>query len=240
MTPSPRCTICHVAPAGVVEVSLHGEVTCTVHEVRGRCVFCSRPHSSDAPPGWRSFSRRLRCPTCLVGAVETQAEVRARLPAVRVHMAAIGVELAPRVRVRVIDPKEVDHLVGEDEGNLLVGLTDQWISAGQPVRVAGIRILKGLPPIHFGRAVAHEIGHAWLAQQGAVELPPAIEEGVCELFAYAWLKRQGPPIAARLREALRTNPDRTYGGGFRAVHAATRTTDVGAVLAAVLRTGRLP
>jgi Protein DA1 len=220
---------------------LHGEVVCTVHEVRARCVFCARPDPGPGPQDWRPFSRgHLRCPTCVVGAVETQEEARAQLPAVREHMAHIGVELTSRVPVRVIDPDEVDHLVGDGGDAVLLGLTDQWVGGGVRVQVAGIRILRGLPPIHFGRAVAHEIGHAWIAQHGSEFPAPDVEEGVCELFAYAWLKRQADPAAVRLRESIRHNPDRTYGAGFRSVYAATRTTDVSTVLAAVLRTGRLP
>ena len=240
MSSALRCTVCRDVPTGSFEVSLLDEVTCTSHRVGARCVFCSRPHPSSNPAGWRPFSRaRMRCDTCLSDAVETQEEARRRLPAVRAHMASIGVELAARVRVRVIDPAEVDQLVGDDD-DVLLGLTDQWVGGRQRVRVEGIRILKGLPAVHFGRAVAHEIGHAWLAQHGSEFAAPEVEEGVCELFSYAWLKRQVTPVAIRLREAVRTNPDPVYGGGFRAVYTATRATDVSTVLAAVLRTGRLP
>lgn len=240
MSPALRCAVCRAVPTGSFEISLLDEITCTSHGVGVRCVFCSRPHPSGSPAGWRPFSRRqMRCNTCLSDAVETQEEARRRLPAVRRHMAAIGVELSARVPVRVIDPAEVDHLVGDDD-DVLLGLTDQWVGGRQRVRVEGIRILKGLPAVHFGRGVAHEIGHAWLAQHGSEFAAPDVEEGVCELFSYAWLKRQVTPVATRLREAVRSNPDPLYGGGFRAVYTATRTTDVSTVLAAVLRTGRLP
>jgi hypothetical protein len=237
--PIRRCLQCGQVPRGLVTVSLHGEWTCASHPVAGTCVFCARPHPAPAPPGWRPFSEHtLRCPTCLAGAVETQVDARRWLPSVRHEMAGLGIELAERVRVRIVDPATVPAAGPDPAGRrLLLGLTDLWI--GPTVRVGGIRIVAGQPPTHFGRAVAHEIGHAWLAQRGSVRPEHAVEEGVCELFAHAWLKKQRTPLAEHLRENLRTNPDPVYGGGFRRVHEAVVGRGIAAVLDAVLRTGRL-
>ncbi len=237
-----RCTICRRLPIGTVEVSFHDEVTCTRHVARVSCVFCTRPHVDAAPAGWRPFSGSfMRCPTCLVEAVETQQEARIHLPSVRSQMAEIGVELAERVRVQIVSPAEINGAVGTPTSGVLLGLTDQWTGGGKRVRVAGIRIVAGLPPAYFGRAVAHEIGHAWLAQRGhAWTATPAIEEGLCELFAYAWLKRRRTPDAEALRSRLRTNPDPVYGGGFREVHGAVQRHGIAAVLSELLNTGRLP
>ena len=170
--------------------------------------------------------------------METQVQARTLLPTIRASMASIGVELPSPVRVRMVDPESVD--VGRPDGDVLLGLTDQWVGADSRVTVTGIRILKGLPPVHFGRAVAHEIGHAWLAQHGSKAATAAIEEGVCELFAYAWLKGQPTRIAEWLRKDVRSNPNPTYGGGFRAVYGATRVANVNTVLSCILRDGRLP
>ena len=237
---SRACTICGRRPVGRVEFSLHDEVTCTVHVARVRCVFCTRPHIDAAPAGWRPFAGSLlRCPTCIVDAVDTQQEARIHLPSVRSEMAAIGVELLERVRVEIVKPAEINAVGGSPTGGVLMGLTDQWTGDRTRVRVAGIRIVAGLPPTYFGRAVTHEIGHAWLAQRGHEWTAPAIEEGLCELFAYAWLKRRGTPLAETLRSQLCTNPDPVYGGGFREVHGAVQRRGIATVLGELLSTGRL-
>jgi hypothetical protein len=103
-----------------------------------------------------------------------------------------------------------------------------------------IRVAAGLPPNHFGRAVAHEIGHVWLAQQGGPQPPPEIEEGLCELFAHAWLKVQRNRVTEEMRRWLRENPDPMYGCGFRGAHAAVREHGIKTVLGSLARDGALP
>lgn len=236
-----RCTVCGRHPLGVYELSAQGEVTCVNHPVAIRCVFCDRPHPDSHPDHWKLFSSGLyRCPTCLVDAVETQAEARARLPSVRARMAMIGVELADRVPVHVVSAEEINTTGGVPARGVLLGLTEQWVTAGRPVSVSGIRVVAGMPPTHFGRAVAHEIGHAWLAQHGHRRADFAVEEGLCELFAYAWLKRERSIPAESLRAQMHSNPDPVYGGGFRAVHAAAGRHGIEKVLTSLLTRGALP
>lgn len=76
-----------------------------------------------------------------------------------------------------------------------------------------IRIARGQPPLQLGRAVANEIGHAWLTQHGTRRPEHDVEEGLCELFAHGWLKQQRTRIADELRRRLRENPDPVYGAG---------------------------
>ncbi|GAA2634610.1 hypothetical protein GCM10010399_79070 [Dactylosporangium fulvum] len=242
--PAAVCTICGRRPVGGMRVSLWGEVTCAVHPVGARCMFCAHTHATQAPPGWRPFiGGTMRCPRCLVGAVETQPEARLHLPAVRRQLADIGLELPERVLVRVVSPEEVHATAGPTPGlttGVLLGLTEQVIGGREGRRVIGISVVAGMPPTYFGRVVAHEIGHAWLALRGREPVDDVIEEGVCELFAYAWLKRNGTQLAWALREQCHANPDPVYGGGFRTVHAAVQTHGISVVLDRLLRTGALP
>jgi hypothetical protein len=239
--PSQQCTVCGRLPVGRYELSVQGESTCVHHPVAVRCVFCDRPHPDAAPPGWVPFSpTMLRCPTCLAGAVETQEQARALLPSVRARMTAIGVALAERVRVRVVGADEINRHGGSPSRGVLLGLTDQWVVTGGPTTVSGIRVVAGMPPTYFGRAVAHEIGHAWLAQYGHIPVAHEVEEGLCELFAYAWLKRERSPLADTLRSQLRANPDPVYGGGFRTVHAAVDRHGIENVFTSLLTNGALP
>ncbi|MEU0560467.1 protein DA1 [Dactylosporangium maewongense] len=237
---APACTVCGSRPVLAYRQSLHGEVTCAAHPVLAECMFCARTHADPAPPGWRPFAAgMMRCPTCLADAVETQQDARLHLPSVRRQMTDIGLELPDRVRVRIVSPEEAAATAGLVTTGVLLGLTEQTTGGAEGTRVTGISIVAGLPPTYFGRAVAHEIGHAWLALRGRAPVDDVIEEGLCELFAYAWLRRHGTPMALELRRRLSTNPDPVYGGGFRTVHQAVRRHGVATVLDRLLTTGGL-
>jgi hypothetical protein len=234
----PTCTVCGRRPVGSYEISLHEEVTCTSHDVLERCVLCSRPRCGGSA-GWSRFtSSTVRCPTCVRDAVDTQEQARAHIPRVRRDMAALGIELTTRVRVELRDPDLV--LVGHGSGVCLgVTKTRVW-SDDRAAEVLGIEIARGLTPVHFGQVVAHEIGHAWLHQNGAVDLELALAEGLCELFAGAWLKRHGTPIAAALRDSMMANPDPVYGGGYRMVRDAVIRQGITDVLNHIRDQGSLP
>ncbi|WBB80604.1 protein DA1 [Micromonospora sp. WMMD882] len=222
-------------------MSLHGETTCVGHPVRVRCVFCGRPDADPRPAGWQPFDQTLlRCPTCLVDAVETPGHLRRWLPVARARLAETGVTLPTRVRVRLVGPAVARSRLPTPHDGLLLGLTELVTDGHGRTRATGIAVVAGLPPVIFGRTVAHEIGHAWLAQHGYAPVAPPVAEGICELFAYAWLRRWPAPVAERLRDQMRANPDPVYGDGFRAVHAAVTRHGLPAVLDAVARTGRLP
>ncbi|WP_157591505.1 protein DA1 [Saccharothrix syringae] len=216
---------------------MHGEVTCSRHPVDGSCALCARPRHR-GEPGWSPFTATTtRCPTCAAQAVDDPGEARRHIPAVRAEMAALGIRLDQRVRVTLVEP---DALVTGSRG-LCLGRTLKrtWIDTSV-TDVLGIEIARGLTGTHFGATVAHEMGHAWLAQRGAPPLPHRLEEGVCELFSGAWLKRRRTAFAAELRQAALDNPDEVYGAGYRLVRGAVVVHGITAVLDALCRRGRLP
>lgn len=57
-------------------------------------------------------------------------------------------------------------------------------------RVTAILVLNGLPRLHTGAILAHELMHAFLHTQAISGLPPQVEEGLCQLLAYLWIERQ--------------------------------------------------
>lgn len=172
--------------------------------------------------------------------METQEQARAHIPDVRREMAAIGISLGSPVRVELRDADLVGATAGPGAG-VCLGLTHSrgW-SDGRPDDVLYIEIARGLPETHFGQVLTHEIGHAWLVQNGAVDLDPVLTEGVCELFSGAWLKRNATEVASALRESLAANPDPVYGAGYRMVRAAVVRLGVDAVLNHICAHGTLP
>lgn len=183
-----------------------------------RCVVCGRS---------RPAVDAARCPVCATGPVTSQVCARRIVPVVRSDLAAIGIALRTRVRVRLVAPDDL----GTPRPGVL-GLTEQrWYEGDAARRSVEIRIV--LTPTRFGRVVAHEVGHAWLGERGSWLADARIEEGVCELFASAWLKSQRTPSADALRDQLRHNPDPVYGDGFRIIEDAVVRHGVGPVLDAV-------
>ncbi|OLR91451.1 hypothetical protein BJP25_01035 [Actinokineospora bangkokensis] len=149
----------------------------------------------------------------------------------RADMAALGITLTRRVRVTLVDT--IEH----GAGSATLGLTHHIENTTD---VLGIDVLGGLTGTHFGRVLAHEIGHAWLVQQGAPVRDLVLVEGTCELFAAAWLKKQRTPLATALRTAMATNQHPTYGTGYRLVRGAVAQHGIRAVLAELCATGVLP
>jgi hypothetical protein len=174
----------------------------------------------------------------VTGAVEDQLDARRKLPTIRAELATIGIALQRRVRVRLVDPERLD--APQPPSGAVLAVTEHRSIPGRGLEAVEIRVAAGLPPAHFGRAVAHEIGHAWLAEQNGPQPAAELEEGLCELFAHAWLKKQHTPLTEEMRRQLRENPDPTYGGGLRTVLAAVHTHGIRAVLGSLAHKGALP
>jgi hypothetical protein len=216
----PYCVVCGKAVFGKYEMCLHGEVTCSAHTVLGRCALCARPRTG-AVPGWRPFAAGgFRCPTCVRTAVETQHDSRRLLPVLKARLATLDIRLARPVRVVVSEPAA--------GGKMPFGWTERAIASG--VASSTIHVASGLTETHFGATVAHEVGHCLLGERGHLTLPPQVEEGLCEVFAAAWLARQGTLFATALHDAKSVNPDPVYGAGYRYMKSEVDRHGLAAVL----------
>jgi hypothetical protein len=67
-----------------------------------------------------------------------------------------------------------------------------------------------------------------------------IDEGLCQVVSYRWLRDQPDPLAQIIREKISQSPDPVYGDGFRLVRDSVKKHGMSRVLAAVKSTGRLP
>jgi len=99
-----------------------------------------------------------------------------------------------------------------------------------PVRsVDKVCVLKAVPGQHMAATMAHELCHVYLWLAGFPNLPPPLEEGLCELVKAEWLEYTCPrvggkqdSVAAFLLHAMEKNTDPVYGGGYRAAKAALK------------------
>ena len=81
----------------------------------------------------------------------------------------------------------------------------------------------------------HEAMHSYMAQNGFGQVPARIAEGLCQLLAYAWIKRQDGILAAAERRLIEENPDPIYGDGFRQARDTVRRVGIRRTLDTVKR-----
>jgi hypothetical protein len=157
---------------------------------------------------------RSRCARCSKWAVDHQSDVGSVVQLVRPLLHSYGVRLPNQVRVELVEPSELRAGGGE----LVRGETvmEQDCLSGAS-RVRGIRVISGMPATQFGKVVAHEMGHGWLALCPGSR-GPAAEEGICELVGSWWLRHRGGPLAAHYLEQMMRNPDQLYGDGYRSAY----------------------
>ncbi|GAA1740369.1 protein DA1 [Luedemannella helvata] len=223
--PEQVCTFCGDNVGRQWLINALGEVFCVSHESAPRCRTCGSPAAA-------SGSERY-CPGCAATRVLDQGRVREVLPAIRDGLHGLGIRLSTPVQVELVSRDVMRDLAGPWDTS---GLT---ISSGD--RVLRLTVVAGLPLMWFGAAVCHEAMHAWLAQHRFPDnLASPLCEGLCQLTAFSWLRRQDDPRAALVRQSMETDPDPDYGAGFRTVRDAVARHGLTTVLSTMRHHGRLP
>eukprot|EP00271_Cylindrocystis_brebissonii_P015758 TRINITY_DN3875_c0_g1_i1.p1 TRINITY_DN3875_c0_g1~~TRINITY_DN3875_c0_g1_i1.p1 ORF type:complete len:628 (+),score=134.62 TRINITY_DN3875_c0_g1_i1:571-2454(+) len=76
-------------------------------------------------------------------------------------------------------------------GRSLRGISQQPTHVQRHCEVTAILVLYGLPQLLTGSILAHEVMHAYLKLDAAFpQLPPHLEEGLCQVMSYLWLQAQ--------------------------------------------------
>jgi hypothetical protein len=179
LVPGQRCELCRSLLTFSAVMTPLGNVFCTSHRDLPNCWLCSAP--------FRGAGRF--CGPCAATSVNTQDEVRTALPKARDVLRTMGIVLSPPVHVQLVDDSQMSTSPRNESGRV-IGTT---MISGR--RATEIHILTGLPGVEFGSTVAHEAMHAWLAQHGFLPLEPSVEEGLCQVIAYRWLRDQPDPRA---------------------------------------------
>ena len=117
--------------------------------------------------------------------------------------------------------------------------------------VEEVVLAPGLPALHAAQVLAHEFMHAWLWLHDFPPLSPAVEEGLCELAAFAYLltllnepaesELHAPPALLRRQLAsIERNAHAAYGPGFRDAAVSLRGLRLHELLSYVREHARLP
>ncbi|MEO5334756.1 MAG: protein DA1 [Magnetococcus sp. YQC-5] len=108
------------------------------------------------------------------------------------------------------------------------------------IQIVEIGILFGLPRELFCEVLIHELTHVWLALKGYYDLPMQVEEGLCGLSEYLWLRHLLTPEAAYRLKQLQESKHPIYGVGFRRAKSAWSQHGLQPLLKFVRRKKRFP
>jgi hypothetical protein len=240
-----RCAIGGEILKSEYVINAWGDTFCEAH-ARGlpECYSCHRVICERLTGGGVRYSDgRTVCNRCRRTAVDTVAQGQPVLWHVRRTLAGLGLDLG-RVEtpLRLVDQAELNRRSTKPYSKQPAGMASHrtTIRNGEVVErtVEAILILHGLPQEHFAAIAAHELGHTYLFLHAFPDLEPQVEEGLCELVEYLWLKQQQTPEAAFRIQLMEASHDPIYGHGFRAARQAYEQKGLSAVLEAVRRRGR--
>ncbi|MCK5893616.1 MAG: protein DA1 [Endozoicomonadaceae bacterium] len=227
---TPKCSVCGKAFQGSYLQDFWGNCYCAEHSHYDRCVSCSRIICGPLTGGGMRFPDGIViCNLCCESGVVTVQ--RAELIAVEMRQAlkTIGLNL-----VNVATPV---HLAGRDElyrfsrhqhheEHALLGLA-RWQITMSGKRIVGrsfqnIIIQQHLPEFHFRTVMIHELCHAWFFYNHYEGLPLEVEEGMCVLMEYLWLRTQKTEQSAYFIHRIKAATDPIYGEGFRQARQALK------------------
>lgn len=185
------------------------------------------------------------CNRCRVTAVDEDGRGQSILMRVRKTISGWGLDPG-RVEtpLRLVDQNELERRSNRTQGQKPAGMACHQTTTrnGQVIerRVEAILILHGLPEEHFAAVAAHELCHTYLFMNGYPELEPFVEEGLCELAQYLWLRQQRTTEAEHRIAGMEANDDPIYGEGYRAARRGYDRMGLTSLLEFVRRHGRLP
>lgn len=223
-----RCTVCGKQVKGQYYVSSTGAVWCARHHNLPKCQWCGVPTRRQQYGG-------PNCDACTRSAIKVTDEAMVSIRRVGAAMARRGFRIGVHVRV-VLDGRRDLENEGLFSGSPhQLGVTHYaYTSSNQPKDLT-IALLEGMPRVLFEACFAHEYGHALLAGTPASRAADWVGEGFSECLAFAYLvEDERSPSAKERARAIRTNPDQTYGGGFRKVHASVKRHGLTAVAEALV------
>ncbi len=217
-----RCAIGGEILKNAYQINAWGDTYCAEHTAGlTECYSCHRFICERLTGGGVSYrDGRAVCKRCRQTAIDTVEQGQPVLTQVRKALARLGLEIGPATTpLRLVDQHELNRRSTKPYSTQPTGMACHQSETrnGQVVerQVEAILILFGLPREHFAAVAAHELMHSYLFMNAFPDLEPVVEEGLCELAAYMWLKQQGTPEAAYRMALMEKNEDTVYGKGFQ-------------------------
>lgn len=154
-----------------------------------RCDSCWQPLGTTY---WTLENGRLVCERCFGEALNDDAALAPIVGNVTAALeGALGIRLRRAPAARIVSREEMTRLTRENL-NTFEGLTGEiaglYMAAGKE---PAVYILRGLPRRTAVKVVAHELAHAWQAENCPPGAPLGVSEGFSEYAAYTSLRQAG-------------------------------------------------
>lgn len=189
------------------------------------------------------------CNLCTVSGVSTPGRVQQLALEMRSVLRSLGLNLyEAETPVRLADRDELHSNSRHDnhDEHPLLGLAI-WSTTYVGKRIVGrqfkeILIQTNLPEEHFRTVLIHELTHAWFfynnPKGGAI--PLQVEEGICVLVEYLWLKSQKTEDARYRRAMIERCKDPIYGEGFQKALKAKQLLKLSSLCRYILENKKFP
>ena len=228
----PNCDVCSKPLTESYLQDYWGNKYCTSHKKYATCTSCGRIVCGPVTNGGIRFPDGLMiCHLCTETGVTTQSRATKIMWEMREALRALGLNLynaETPTRLTNRDELHTHSRHSNHDEHPLLGLA-QWSITYVGKRIVSrqfneIMIQTNLPEDHFRTVVIHELTHAWFFYNNpkGEKLPLHIEEGMCVLVEYLWLKKQKTDDARYRMKVIQECPDPIYGDGFRAALKAVK------------------
>ena len=230
----PKCTVCLKPLTRRYYLDFWGNAYCNTHNDYSTCNSCGRIVCDNLTDGGMQYPDGLLiCNLCGLHGVSTQERAEKIMNEMRSALASVGLSLnTAQVPIKLCGRDELHESSRHDfhEERPILGLA-RWSITSSNGRVVArtfkdILIQKNLPEEHFRTVAIHELTHAWFFYHNFRDLPIEVEEGMCVLMEYIWLKNQKTKDAKYRRTIITQSLDPVYGDGFR---QARRSLEINAL-----------
>lgn len=225
---SPKCSVCRKPLAKHYLVDFWGNAFCNTHTHYSNCSSCGRIVCENLTDGGMQYPDGVViCNICNLCAVDTQERAERLLDEMRRNLASVGLKLnSSQTPLTLCGRDELRKASRHNFHNErpILGLARWTITTSGGKVVArtfkDILIQRNLPEEHFRTIAIHELTHAWFFYNNYQDLPLVLEEGMCVLMEYIWLKNQDTQDAKYRRTLIEQSDDPIYGKGFHQAREA--------------------
>ena len=227
---APLCTVCGDMLPQKHYQDYWGNRFCISHFDYAKCASCHRIVCERLTQGGMHHPDGLLiCNICSQTGVSSSMEAIRIVEEMRVELNGLGLGLAnasvpTRLATREDLHEHSRHQFHQERPLLGLAVWSKTSSGGRVVsrKFEHILIQKNLPEEHFRTVAIHELTHAWFFYGYYQDLPLMVEEGMCVLMEYLWLKKQATREAKFRMKTIEGSVDPVYGVGFKQAYKSKK------------------